>query len=354
MEHANLHYYQAQKLVNEPDVKYYDVRQEPFSIHGLYRPREEAVFKRLPDEVGLNTNEGVAKLYTNPAGGRVRFVTDSRYLAVKTEMGYNCHRSTITLLASAGFDIYVSQGLGETYYASMIPPIDFEDHYELIQYFGDRQRREITLYLPLYNDLNKLEIGLEAGATLEAAPAYAHPLPIVYYGSSITQGACASRPGMAYEAQIARRLNRDFINLGFAGAARGEKIIADYMAGLEFSAFVSDYDHNAPSPEHLAATHFPLYEAVRVRHPDAPYLMLSRPVVRFDVEHELRRREIIMESYEKAQRLGDRNVYFVDGFSLFGADAMEDCKADGTHPNDLGFYRMAETIGKVLQHALAR
>ena len=202
-------------------------------------------------------------------------------------------------------------------------------------------------YLPLYNDVTSVEIGLQADARLAPAQERVRALPVVFYGSSITQGASASRPGMSYPAIAARLLDCDFVNLGFASAARGEQSVAAYIASLPCSAFVLDYDYNAPTPEHLRATHRAFYETVRAGHPDIPILMLSRPVVRETEETRLRR-AIILDTLHAAQERGDARVAFLDGHALLGEQGREDCLADGIHPNDLGAYRMAAAVARAL------
>ena len=117
-------------------------------------------------------------------------------------------------------------------------------------------------------------------------------------------------------------------------------------------AFVSDYDYNAPSAEHLQATHLKMYECIREKNPTVPYIMISRPNTRYQSQDAIRRRNIIYDSYRTAMERGDQNVYFIDGFSLFGDDPDGSCTIDTCHPNDLGFSRMAEKIGTVLDYAL--
>lgn len=354
MKALNHGYFKANMTIREADARFYSVRSEPFTIYGLYAPREGAPFTRMPREIAQSVSETVGQLNGNTSGGRVRFATDSKYVIVRAAMPCVLHRSIMPLLSTSGFDLYQNEAGRETYVGGFKPPVDMTDGYENILYFPNRKMRQFTLYMPLLNDVSDLFVGVEPGAALGAGAPYRHAQPVLYYGSSITQGAAASRPGMTYAAQISRALDRDFINLGFAGAARGEQTIAQYMAGLDFSAFVSDYDHNAPTPEHLSATHYALYEAIRERHPETPYIMVSRPVTSYQNEDSARRRAIVMNSYARALSLGDKNVYFVDGYTLFGTDGMEDCLADGVHPNDLGLYRMAGVIGKVLEACLTR
>ena len=133
-------------------------------------------------------------------------------------------------------------------------------------------------------------------------------------------------------------------NLGFSGNARGEDAMYDYIASLSMSAFVYDYDYNAPSTEHLEKTHERGFLKIREKHPELPVIFVTAP--NDDMKNIQRRnnRAVIMKTYLNAVSRGDENVYFVDGkkyFSTFNADG---CSVDGTHPNDLGFYRMAQAV----------
>ena len=149
---------------------------------------------------------------------------------------------------------------------------------------------------------------------------------------------------------ISQRYNLHYLNLGFAGSAKGEQAIADYMAELDMCACVCDYDHNAESPEKLMETHLPLYQTIRKSHPDIPYIMITRPDFMFgDREENPRRIEVVRNTYEYAQEVGDKNVTFVDGSTLLEGDYYYNCTRDGVHPNDLGFYRMASKIGPVIE-----
>ena len=182
---------------------------------------------------------------------------------------------------------------------------------------------------------------------------YRNELPIVYYGSSITQGACASHPGNAYENVISRELGLDFINLGLSGNGKGEDVMVEYLASLPMLAFVSDYDHNAHTWEHLANTHCKLYRTIREKHPDIPYLMITRPddySTHYDVT--LSNRDVIMETFRYARERGDGNVYYLDGSEIFRGAHEDQCTVDGTHPNDFGFSLMADAIGCALRRML--
>ena len=343
----------VQTTLTEKDICFCDVRKPPFQIYGLYNSQDEPVFKRLPDSIGQTTNEGVQVLYTNTAGGRVRFTTNSPYVAIKAVMPAATIFPHMTAAGTAGFDLYVDQGRRSTYYRTFMPPVEMKDGYESILSFPDAAQRSLTINFPLYSDVHALYVGLRQGSSIDAGASYEPLPPVLYYGSSITQGGCASRPGNSYQAIIARRLNCDYINLGFSGSARGEEVIVDYMAGLKISAFVCDYDHNAPTVEHLQATHQNVYRKFRQQSPVLPIILVSKPDYDGDPRASIARRDVIYKTYIQAVLDGDSNVYFIDGQSLFKDENRDCCTVDGCHPNDAGFLRMAETIGQVVGQALS-
>ncbi len=342
----------GQTNIKEPGIKFFDVRRAPFEVYGLVNPADEPVFKRLPDNVGQNVNNEVKKLYLFPAGGRVRFSTNSRYIAIKASIPRFSKFDHMALTGIAGFDLYIDGEAGSRYHRPFRPGTDIVDGYEAILRFPDNNMRYFTINFPLYASVDRLYVGLEPSAALGAGMKYRSPLPIVYYGSSITQGACASHPGNAYQSIISRRMNLDFINLGFSGSGRGEEIIAKYMASLDMLAFVSDYDHNAPNTKHLSDTHFRLYEIIREANPDIPYIMLSRPDYDLNVAESIANRDVIIDSYRRARAGGDKKVYYIDGEGIFRGPDEDLCTVDGTHPTDIGFLKMADAIERVLVRAL--
>lgn len=176
----------------------------------------------------------------------------------------------------------------------------------------------------------------------------------VLYKQFNTHLGCASRPGNCYQNILARQMHMDFLNLGFSGCGKAEDAMIDYLAGLPMVAFISDYDHNAPDAEHLKKTHFKLYEAVRKTHPNMPYIMLSRYDFNSHYEENIERRDVIYETYRRARAAGDRNVFYIDGASVFRGQYQEMCAVDGTYPNDLGFALLADAIGAELKIAMTQ
>ncbi len=332
--------------IPEGDIVWFSPKEAPFSIHGLYAPKEAGAYQRMPARVAAAVSPGVAWLATNTAGGRVRFTTDSPYIAIKAVMPSCGTMPHITKMGQSGFDMYryIAEGTA-VYRGSFFPPGGVTEGYESILYV-DGTLATYSVNMPLYDGVWELYIGLKAGSELKPAVPYTYQKPVLYYGSSITQGGCASRPGNAYEAMIERMLDTDYINLGFSGSALGEPRMAEYLASIDASVFVCDYDHNAPTPAHLAATHYPLYRTYREAHPDTPIIFVTKPD--FHPGMDEARRVVVYETYVRAKAEGDENVYFIDGETLFDGEMRDSCTVDGCHPNDLGFLRMAQKIGRLI------
>lgn len=327
------------------NLVFYSAEEVPFSLHGLLY--ENGCFRRMPQKIAQSISEGVHILHTNTAGGRLRFCTNSPVLAISTEMDGLAKMSHMAFTGSIGFDLYANGN----YNASLVPPGNLETGYSAIAQNLSPNLTEYTLNFPLYSNVKKLYIGIQKGALLQAPAAYRNKKPVVFYGSSITQGGCASRPGTCYQSILSREFLFDYLNLGFSGNAMAEDRMIEYLQSLEMSAFVCDYDHNAPTPEHLQNTHQKLFSAIRQKNTNLPIVLLSRPVYRLSPEEQLRR-EIIFTTYKNATALGDRNIYFLDGPTL-----MQLCRSDGTvdgcHPTDFGFAAMAAALRPIFEKITA-
>ncbi len=335
--------------LEDPDILWKSALEAPFSLHGLL-PGEP--YRRIPEGVAAATgNEGVIHLSKNTAGGRLRFKTNSPYVAIHAEMAEICRMDHMAFTGIYGFDLYQRMQDEEIYIGTFRPTVAMKNGYESKLMLRGEGMREVTINFPLYNNVDKLLIGVQAGSDIAAPRSYAIEKPVVFYGSSITQGGCASRPGNCYTAMIGRMLDCEHLNLGFSGSARGEEVMADYIANLDMRLFVCDYDHNAPDVEHLKRTHLPLYRAVRAKHPDLPILLVSKPDHDFEPETNARR-AVILETFQTAQAEGDRHIAFIDGATLFAGAQYCDCTVDGCHPNDLGFFRMAQVIGAAIKEML--
>ncbi len=347
------------------DIEWFSGRETPFSVHGITYSEEEGLYRRMPKEIAEATNDGVAHLSKHTAGGRVRFATNSPYIAVRLEEPFEIPFSHMTIAGTNGVSVF-SDGkfLGvimPTYEQFVkadashggIGNITFDG----IKYLHETMRDicQVEMFLPLYSAVNNVYIGLKKGSILQPPKEYKHSAPILFYGSSITQGGCASKPGDDYINRLSRMLDTDFINLGFSGSAKAEQVMADYIASQNPSVFVIDYDHNAPDAEYLKETHFSLYETVRKAHPTTPIIMMTMPTIEGYGTRDWykQRREEIFKSYKKAKECGDQNIHLVDCYGCFGSDVNGECgTVDDCHPNSLGFLRMAERVYPVLNKLL--
>ena len=336
------------------NVIWYTLPCEMFDIYGVLPEKDGLLTRRLPLQVAKSVSDGVAMLSGHGAGGRAVFATDSPFVAVKVEYEGGTVPTVCNYCFSYGFDLYKFEDNKDKFIGALRPDAGFDMHsaeYK-VNTFNKGGMTCYTLNFPHFSEIKKLSVGIKQGCNLGQGKKYRNDIPVVFYGSSITHGAAAGRPGNTYENFISQKYNLDYVNLGFAGQAKGEVNMAEYIAGLNMCAFVCDYDHNAPDANHLMETHYRFYEIIREKHPDIPYIMVSKPDFYPNVDYNDKRRAVIIESYNRAVASGDKNVYFIDGETLFEGDFFESCTSDGCHPNDLGFYRMANKIGTVIAKVL--
>ncbi len=332
--------------IEREGLTFYDIDEAPFKIHGVFREGDRYV--RMPREFAESVNDSIKWLNGHTSGGRIRFVTDSPYIAMKLQVSGTSKFSFFSLAGLIGCDVYS----GKQYFGTIIPPLDTTTEYENVINIPNPEEREYTINMPIYSCVHKVYIGIKEGSVLKPAGDYKLTKPIVFYGSSIVQGGCASRPGNTYPSIISRELDSDFISLGFAGSAKGEEEIANYIAKLDMSVFCYDYDYNADDLEYYKATHENFFKIVRAVHPDVPIIMTTRPKKHL-AAGELDRIEVMMQTYQNAVDAGDKNVYYIKGCDLLDDSIAESALIENCHPNDCGFASMARVYSKKLKEILA-
>lgn len=343
---------------------YFDVTSIPFSLEGLpfAKTGETFSFNRFPTPPPQGINKSAISLGECTAGAAVRFKTSAKVVMLQAKLAHSLDMNHMPRAGSCGFDSYIHTDQSYVYHKTLQPTRDHVDGKKLLS--GEiicndsGEEKEYMINFPLYGGAKSVQIGVPEGEKILPPSPHKIKLPVVFYGSSITQGGCASRPGNAYTSMLCRAVDAEQINLGFSGSAKGEKAMAELIAGLPMSVFVLDYDHNAPNEKSLAETHGEFFRIIREAQPDLPVIMISRCDI-FAPTHPKHgnlnnRKEIIRKTYLDAIARGDKNVYFIDGATLFGKVDRDACTVDGTHPNDLGFYRMYETILPVLRRALSQ
>ena len=297
---------------------------------------------RFPERMKARLPETLFGAWRQTAGGRLRFRTDTGSLSVRARFPGFSIRTFITQYTAHGISTYVDGRC----WSARIPGAEGGEA-ELSLFNGaPRQMRDVCMYLPLYGPVEVLAIGVDKGAGFELPAPFAVEKPVLFYGTSITQGGCASRPGLSYQATLARDLNLDYANFGFSGKGRCEREVAEALAEVEAGCFVLDVGQNT-SLEELRERFKPFLDVLREAQPETP-LLATTPIF---YNQELwsqgyrqtvrEKRDIIRSAVQDRKQAGDQEVYLLEAEDYLGAD-FTDGSVDGGHPNDLGFARMAE------------
>lgn len=331
-------------------MKRYTHTDLPLKVFGVPFFDEKKTFQRLPLELCSKLSMPDFLGLRCP-GARIGFRSNASEFAVKVTLK--------TLSVDVGMSLYSCQAIhvmvGErsnSYLAGHMFPSDYQTKSFEMTFHKRPVMEDVTLWLLRNEVIESIEVFFPENAAVEPPTPYQYGKAL-FYGSSITEGGSASSVQINYPALLSRWLDLDFYNFGFSASAKGELEMADYINTIDMNLFVLDYDHNSPSPEHLCHTHEQFFLRIRDKHPNLPILILSRPNFNFyDVDDSEERRSIIENTYRNAIARGDKHVYYIDGESLFGAEDRQLCTIDRTHPNDLGFYRIAKRILPVMKTML--
>lgn len=338
---------------------WYSPLEEPFHIAGFGWLHEERLYRRLPAKPDWKLPEAVDQLANCTAGGQIRFETDATSLSVKVKLSGAANMYHMPATGQCGFDCYIGSPGEQLYYGTTVYDHKLTEYEAVIYKDMGQESRIITLNFPLYQGVEEVWIGLDREAQIAPPPTYEKSGKIIVYGTSITQGGCAARPGMAYTNILSRRINMEFLNLGFSGNGKGEPELAHILSEIPDPAcLILDYEANCVSTELLQITLPEFISIYRDKHPLTPILVISRIThakEKFQAQmaqDRADRKQIQIRTVEQARELGDANIYFCDGSQLLGEDAHE-CTVDGSHPTDLGFLRMADGLTPILQKILA-
>jgi hypothetical protein len=335
---------------------WYDARA--IGIEGKGWAQTEHFYDRLPAKAKGVVRDVVWQLSENSAGMYVRFETDSNLIAAKWKLGSKelawWH---IPQTGVSGVDLYI-RDIDAWYEVGVSKPLQFPKNEQVLvrNLWTGGKLHEFVLYLPLYNTTESLEIGIAPDCKLVAGPAWAEGIkPIVIYGTSITQGACASRPGMAYSNILQRRLNRPTINLGFSGNAKLEPEMASLLAELDPSVYVLDPVPNVGADE-VKERFAPFIATLRRAHPDTPIVICesySYPQTPYLMTHDILTDNAALRTvYDELKAKGDRNVYYVTREVLIGTDG--EAFVDTLHPTDVGMMRVANGLEPILRKLVNR
>ena len=327
------------------------VKATEFELIGKGFTETKNSFGRLPSGLNGKTRQPVWSLSKNCSGLAIRFHTNSPVIAAKWEVTADVVMNHFAPSGIKGLDLYSLKN-GKWQFVNSARPAGKITTTVIIDHMAGTDM-EYMLYLPLYDGLANLEIGVKSTAVI-GKPEINSPQkekPVVFYGTSITQGGCASRAGMAYPNQLSRMLDRQIVNLGFSGNGQLDFEIAEFMAGIDASCIVMDCLPNV-SIVQMKEKYARFLEIIREKKPAVPILMVETilfPHMYFDhtVDSLLREKNATLQKiFSDRKKNHDRNIYYVKGDHLIGDDF--EGTVDGVHLTDLGFLRMSQHLYPVI------
>lgn len=345
--------------ISEANLTWHSPRDKPFGIFGFAWFAKENRYRRLPKSVTGYIPEAVDHLANHTSGGQIRFQTNASTLSVRVRLSGKADMPHMPATGQCGVDCYISEeGTHHDFQYVNSTKYDINQiEYECVLYENwPSESRNIVLNMPLYQGVEEITIGLSKGAMIKSAPEYVSDKRVVIYGTSITQGGCATRPGMMYSNILSRRIPLEFINLGFSGNGKGEPELAEVISEIDNPAcLILDYEGNCVSTEKLKETLPEFIRIYRESHPFTPLVVASRiPYAREKITPHLYKMRSERKDFEQTlvntlRSKGDLNIYFFDGSKSLGSEDFFECTVDGSHPTDLGFIRMANALESTLK-----
>ena len=348
---------------DEKEVRWINpVESQAVKVYGFNWFYEDYRYHRLPkysDELVKTLEGSVDVLSNNSTGGIVAFKSNTKLLKVKVELSYMFHMGHMAYTGQAGFDVYRGKTFQELKFikSTNFNFSNFSYEYTLIDTDLEQEEYLYVLNFPLYASVKSLEIGIDPSSKIDPVnDLFKNKGRIVFYGTSITQGGCASRPGLNFTQIISRRLERECLNYGFSGNGKGHIEIAEILSSIkDVELFVLDYQANV-TYDRLTVTLDPFVKMIRSKYPNVPILIMSRVVASSEIHH-LKSSDYtessrdFQKAYVEENEKQDSNLYYLDGSQLLGFDDHE-CTVDGIHPNDLGFMKMADVLTPIIDDIL--
>jgi len=321
--------------------------KEHFLIEGTIIPDhlKESPYDRLPVSYKEIVRTPVWDLSKSSAGISIRFSTNTSNLKIKWEVLNNFSMDHMPDTGIKGVDLYLRNGQ-EWQYINTGRPQGLINEYTLIENMKE-EMREFKIFLPLYDGIKNIEIGIDSTSNI-IKPTKNKRKPIIFYGTSITQGGCASRPGMAHTNIISRKLDIDVVNFGFSGNGRMEQPIAEIISSVEPSLYIIECMPNMIKPELITERTIPLVNTIREKNPNTPIIfvdLFKSPITILNIK--AKSENIAMDNalkaeFEKMIKNGYKNIYLIETPKL--ADSDHEGTVDGIHFTDLGFLRYADFL----------
>ena len=336
----------AQNINSEKGKKPKYYNKEYFLIEGttFNDSVKENTYDRFPLSYKNKVRNPVWNLSKSSAGISVRFLSNSSAISVKWELLNDSKMNHMAETGIKGIDLYCKVD-NNWQYVNTARPTGKQNVFLLINNMPVKMR-EYKMYLPLYDGVTNLEIGIDSLSKIEK-PARTSQKPIVFYGTSITQGGCASRPGMVYSNIISRKLDVECINFGFSGNGRMETSVVEVISEIDASVYVIDCVSNMSATEILSNS-IPLVELIRTKHPDTPIIFVEGTMFEksfFDetIKNDINEKNMAQKiEFEKMIKRGFSNIFYIDNNGVLGDD--HEGTVDSVHLTDLGFMRFADFL----------
>ena len=347
-------------LAQVDSLYWYDIRH--LGVEGRGWDDTKAFYDRLPARAEGVVRAPVWNLSRDSSGMCVRFVTDATTIFARWDLrseGLSMPHMPAT--GVSGLDLYVKMADGRWRWLAVGRPNHFPVNTARLVNGIPEGSREYIMYLPLYNGVSNVQIGISEGTTLTKADPRGKGgrKPILFYGTSITQGGCASRTGMVHTAILGRWLDYPVINLGFSGNGRMEPEMAELMAELDPSVYVLDCLPNM-NGETVKERVEPFVSIIRKAHPDTPILFVEdRSYSNAFLVGSQRRRNVenraeMRKAYFHMKEAGVKNLFYLPGDKLLDDDVDNLGTVDSSHPTDLGFMRQSKAFREALEPILFR
>lgn len=335
------------------ELVYTDARELMLINQGF--DNTELYYSRLPADMKDVTRKAVWDLGLNSAGLAVRFSTDAKAIGAKWTLLNNFNMAHMAGTGIRGIDLYCLDEKDTWRFIGTAQPNGKESSNVFVRNMSG-QMRDYMAYLPLYDGVICVEIGVDSSAVIGMPQSNlltkGRCKPILFYGTSITQGGCASRPGMVYTSIISRERQQEVINLGFSGNARMDKSMAEIVARVDAEQYVIDCLPNCTTRIlRDSAYYFLTYLAEK--HPDKPIFMVENVIFSYALVDVKSRNDLIEKNeywhqlYKRLRKEGYRNLRYIPAKNLTGKDY--EGSVDGAHQTDLGFLRMAKTFLRYLK-----
>jgi lysophospholipase L1-like esterase len=337
----------GQTIPDNDTIKYYD--GQDFTIIGKFH--SEKNYNRFPEKYKNTLRGEVWDLGQHSAGISIRFRTNSPDIIVRWTVKGDNIMYHMAFTGIKGVDLYAFvDGIWRYVNTGYIKGKSNES--TMVKKGGEIYR-EYLLNLPLYDGIDSLSIGIDRDADI-SKPQENYLIakkPVVYYGSSIAQGGCASRPGMAFTNILSRSMDRSFINMGFSGAGTFDLPVGEAMCETDAALYIIDCNPNTKS-ELVYERAVELVKFLKEKRPDVPILFVEgfyyengfgKPE---DSENEKKNDEL-QHAFKTLQESGIKQLYYKEGKGLIGSD--HEGTVDGVHPNDLGMMRMADALRPAIE-----